>query len=432
MKYRIVSLGCPKNLVDAEYMAGRLDAAGHELSDDAPLVVVNTCAFVAEACSESIETILAEAGKGGGGKLVVTGCLVDRYGEKLRELLPEVDLFLTRDACGDAGRIVTAKGFFARDAAGQAGGREDGVCGPSPRKVLTPTPTTYLRIQDGCDNRCSYCTIPSIRGPLKSRPIDEIEEEFGRLLEAGFREFNVIGQDTTAYGKDRGADIKGLLKRLLAVEGDYFLRLLYLHPKGIDDALLELIAGDERMIPYLDVPIQHSEDAILASMNRGYSKKDLAAIFGKIRSIMADSVLRTTVMVGYPGEGPDHFQALCDFISEWEFDNLGAFAYSREEGTPAARLKGQVRKGVKKERYMRVMELQGEISKKRLKRLKGRTVKVVVEAREADAMTGRLLLQAPDIDGIAFIKGACAVGEIRAGVVTATTDYDVVVELRRG
>ncbi len=289
-----------------------------------------------------------------------------------------------------------------------------------------------MRIQDGCDNRCSYCTIPSIRGPLKSRPIDDIEEEFRRLLEAGYREFNVIGQDTTAYGKDRGADIKGLLKRLLAVEGDYFIRLLYLHPKGIDDALLELIAGDERMIPYLDVPIQHSEDAILASMNRGYTKKDLARIFGKIRSIMADPVLRTTVMVGYPGEGPDHFQALCDFISEWEFDNLGAFAYSREEGTPAARLKGHVRKGVKRQRYERVMELQREISKRRLKRLRGRTVKVVVEAAEADAMTGRLILQAPDIDGIAFIKGACAVGEIRTGVVTATTDYDVVVELRRG
>ena len=423
MKYRIVSLGCPKNLVDAEHMAGRLDAAGHELAEDAPLVVVNTCAFVAEACSESIDTILAEARKAGGGRLVVTGCLVDRYGEKLRDLLPEVDLFLGKDACGDAGRIVTGKGFFGRGAV---------PCAPSPRKVLTPLPTAYLRIQDGCDNRCSYCTIPSIRGPLRSRAVDDIEEEFRRLLEAGFREFNVIGQDTTAYGKDRGADIKALLRRLLAVEGDYFLRLLYLHPKGIDDALLELIAGDERIVPYLDVPIQHSEDAILASMNRGYTRKDLAHIFGKIRSIMADPVLRTTVMVGYPGEGPDHFQALCAFISEWEFDNLGAFAYSREEGTQAARMKGHVRKGVKKERYGKVMELQREISKKRLKRLCGRTVKVVVEAAEADAMAGRLLLQAPDIDGIAFIKGACAVGEIRTGVVTATTDYDVVVELRRG
>lgn len=418
MKYRIVSLGCPKNLVDSEYIAGKLDSAGHELSEDAPFVVVNTCAFIAEACSESIETILAEAKKGGGKRVVVTGCLVDRYGEKLTELLPEVDLFLGRDACGDAERIVSGKGFF---------GRDESVCAPSVRKVLTPAPTTYLRIQDGCNNRCSYCTIPSIRGPLKSRPTDEIEAEFERLLESGFREFNIIGQDTTAYGKDTGTDTKALLRRLLGVKGNYFLRLLYLHPKGIDDALLDIIAGDERIVPYLDVPIQHSEDAILASMNRGYTKKDLARILGKIRALMPDSVLRTTVMVGYPGEGPDDFRALCDFAAEWEFDNLGAFAYSREEGTPAARLKGHVRKGVKKDRYATIMEMQKEISKKRLSRLKGRTLDVVVEAREADSMTGRLILQAPDIDGIAFIKGACTVGEIKKGVVTATTDYDVVV-----
>jgi len=406
-------------------MAGRLDMAGHELADDAGLVVINTCAFIADACSQSIETILGEAQKAGERKLVVAGCLVDRYGEKLRDLLPEVDLFLGRDAYGKIESLVAQKGFFSQGAEGP-----DGLCcAPLPRRVLTQAPTAYLRIQDGCDNRCSYCTIPSIRGPLRSRPPEEIEEELGRLLDGGFREFNLIGQDTTSYGRDRGTDIKRLLARLLAVKGDYFMRLLYMHPKGIDDGLLDVMAGDDRIIPYFDIPIQHSEDGILASMNRGYSRQWLSEVFGKVRSRMPDSVLRTTVMVGYPGEGPAHFSALCEFISECEFDNLGAFVYSREDGTAAARLKGQVRKGVKKERYRTIMELQKEISKRRLGRLQGRTLKVVVEACEADGMTGRLLLQAPDIDGIAFIKGACKVGEIRTGVVSRTTDYDVVVEL---
>lgn len=425
MKYRIVSLGCPKNLVESEYMAGRLEMAGHELADDADLVIINTCAFIADACSESIETILGEAKKAGGARLVVAGCLVDRYGEKLRDLLPEVDLFLGKDDYGKIEGLMTEKDRHPREAEGQ-----DAVhCGPLPRKVFTPAPTAYLKIQDGCNNRCSFCTIPSIRGPLKSRTAEEIEEEFTRLLAGGFREFNVIGQDTTSYGRDRGTDIKSLLTRLLAVPGDYFLRLLYMHPKGVDDALLGLMGGDDRVIPYFDIPIQHSEDAILAAMNRGYSREWLSRIFGNIRSLMPESVLRTTVMVGYPGESPADFQALCAFISEWEFDNLGAFTYSREAGTAAARMKGHVRKDIKKQRYKTIMELQSEISKRRLKRLKGRMVKVIVEAREADGMTGRLLLQAPDIDGIAFIKGDCQVGEIRTGVVSRTTDYDVVVEL---
>ncbi len=310
-----------------------------------------------------------------------------------------------------------------------AAGGPQGEASCFARKVLTPAPTAYLKIQEGCNNRCSYCTIPSIKGPLRSRPISHIEEEFRRLLAAGYREFNVVGQDITSYGSDSRQDIRKLLGRLLSVKGDYFVRLLYLHPNGIDDALLDLVGSDARIIPYLDIPIQHSEDGLLASMNRGYSRKDLERLLGKIKSDMPDAALRTTVMVGYPGETEEDFANLCAFISSWQFDNLGAFTYSREEGTAAARMKGQVAKGVKKRRYQRVMELQREISGRRLKRLKGRRMPVVVEACEADGMTGRLLLQAPDVDGIAFIKGNCAQGEIRTGVVTAATDYDVIVEL---
>jgi len=427
MKYRIVSLGCPKNLVDSEHMAGRLEKAGHELSDETDVVIVNTCAFIADACSESIETILEEANRAHaeGRRLIVTGCLVERYGADLEKLLPEVDAFVARDSCGNIEELVGNKGFH-------------GMCRPSPhvssiesppRKVLTRQPTAYLKIQEGCNNRCSYCTIPSIRGPLASRDPIDVVDEFKTLLGEGFREINLIGQDITSYGRDGKGDIKGLLKRLLAVEGDFFLRLLYLHPLGIDDALLDLIGAEERIVKYLDIPIQHSEDHLLKSMNRGYSRAELDDLFGHIRDRMADVVLRTTVMVGYPGESEEDFANLCDFVAKWEFDNLGAFIYSREKGTAAARMKGHPTKGVKKRRYRRIMEMQKEISKRRLERWKGREMPVIVEAREASGLTGRTMLQAPDVDGIAFIRGRCEVGQIRKGTVVATLDYDVIIEV---
>jgi ribosomal protein S12 methylthiotransferase len=426
MKYRIVSLGCPKNLVDSEYLAGRLEKEGHVLSEEADVVIINTCAFIADACSESIETILGEAKKiaEGGTRLVVAGCLVERYGEELQQLLPEVDTFVARDSYGSIERIIKEKGYYG---CGDVRWNED--LDSSPRKVLTPVPTAYLKIQEGCNNRCSYCTIPSIRGSLVSRRIEEVEAEFRSLIAAGYREFNLIGQDTTSYGKDSGTTVKDLLTRLLAVEGDYFLRLLYMHPKGIDDELLDLMSRDDRIIKYLDIPIQHSEDRLLRSMNRGYSRHELKDLFEKIRKQMPDAVLRTTIMVGYPGETEEEFSNLCDFIVHREFDNLGAFTYSREKGTSAARLKGHLPKGVKRKRFQRIMELQKDISKRRLSRLMGRSLKVIVEAREADATTGRLLLQAPDVDGIAFIRGDCAVGEIRTGNVVGTLDYDVIVQL---
>lgn len=425
MNYKIVSLGCPKNLVDSEYIAGRLEQAGHVLSDDADLVVINTCAFIADACSESIETVLEEAQKAAGGarKLVVTGCLVDRYGEQLKKLLPEVDVFVDSRSYGNIDAV----------AAGEKTAKERGERPPGTdvhsRRVLTPIPTTYLKIQEGCNNRCSYCTIPSIRGPLKSRTPAEIEAEFAALLEQGYREINIVGQDITSYGKDSGMGIKELVRTLTRANGDYFIRLLYVHPKGIDDELLDLIREDGHIIKYLDIPIQHSEDRILASMNRGYSRADLTRLFRRIKEILPDATLRTTIMVGYPGETAEDFENLYAFVAETRFDNLGAFMYSREKGTRADRFTGHVTKGIKKKRYQAVMELQQGISKERLKRLAGRKEKVVVETVEAGSTTGRLLLQAPDVDGIAFIKGDCRAGEIREGAVTGTLDYDVIIDL---
>jgi ribosomal protein S12 methylthiotransferase len=418
VQFKIISLGCPKNLVESEYITGRLEKEGHTLSDEGDTVIVNTCAFVADAAKESIETIIGESNSHK--KVIVTGCLVERYGEKLRELLPEVDLFVGRNLYQGIETMVDKGGFF----------RVEGEFSESfPRKVLTGKPTAYLKIQEGCNNRCSYCTVPDIRGSLRVRDKEEIRKELEWLLENGYKEINIIGQDITSYGKLADTDLAGLLSYLLEVKGDYFLRLLYMHPKGVDRTLLDLMGREERIIKYMDVPIQHSEDTILGLMGRGYSKADLEKLLGDIRQSIPDAVLRTTVIVGFPGETEENFSNLCDFMKKWEFDMLGAFMYSREEGTRAAKLKGQLRKGIKQQRYNRVMEIQMDISKKKLKRLEGRTMKVIVEGKEGATMAGRLLTQAPDIDGMAFIKGECNIGEIREGKIVKTLDYDVIVEV---
>lgn len=419
MRFRIVSLGCPKNLVESEYISERLVRAGHILSDDCDTVVINTCAFIVDAVKESVETILQEAGRGGK-KVVVTGCLVERYGEKLIGLLPEVDLFVGRNWYDDIDPLIEKKGFFVR---------EGSFAETFPRKVLTKKPTAYLKIQEGCDNRCSYCTVPDIRGGLRSRGPEDIKKEFQWLIENGYREINIIGQDITSYGKHSGVTLKGLLQVLLEAEGDYFLRLLYMHPKGIDDELIDLIARSDMVIPYMDIPIQHSEDRILKLMGRGYKKENLESLFEKIGEKVPDAVLRTTVIVGFPGETEEEFRGLMDFIGRQKFNMLGAFVYSREEGTPAYRLRGHIKKGVKQARYNAVMEMQRKISREHLKRLAGRTMKVVVEGKEGASMVGRLLIQAPDIDGIAFIRGDCTAGEIRDGKIVKTLDYDVIVEV---
>ncbi len=422
MRFKIISLGCPKNLVESEYITGILEEKGHTLSDECDTVVVNTCAFISDAAKESVETILQEAidKETAGKRLVVTGCLVERYGEKLRELIPEADLFIGRNFYDEIGDLINQYGFF----------RKQGTFSETfPRKILTARPTAYLKIQEGCDNRCSYCAVPDIRGGLRIRSAEEIRRELEWLLESGYREINIIGQDITSYGKNGGLNLAGLVSYLLEVKGDYFLRLLYMHPRGVHRDLIDLMNSDERIIKYMDIPIQHSEDSILALMGRGYGKDDLEILFADIKDRMHDAVLRTTVIVGFPGETEDMFLNLCAFIKKWEFDMLGAFMYSKEEGTGAARLKGHLRKGIKQERYNSIMAIQKDISKKKLKKLLGRQMKVIIEGEEGETMVGRLLIQAPDIDGIAFVKGDCKIGEIRDGKIVKTLDYDVIVEV---
>lgn len=422
MRFKLISLGCPKNLVDSEYIAYRLESAGHTISDDCDTIIINTCAFISEAVKESIATILSEAEEKEGinRKLVVTGCLVERYGERLNALLPEVDLFVGRGNYPEIGDLIGKDGCFL-----------DGhrFSDTYPRRVLTTPPTAYLKIQEGCNNRCTYCKIPDIRGALENRDINGIVDEFKWLIENGYKEINIIGQDITAYGIDRGETLCSLLESLLQVNGDYHIRLLYMHPRGIDKALIGLIAKEERIIKYMDIPIQHSEDRILSMMGRGYTKAYLEDLMGEIRAVCPDCIVRTTVMVGFPGESEEEFTSLCDFIKRWGVDIIGAFIYSREEGTKAFRIKGHIKSNIKRLRFEKVMELQNEISRERLQRLIGSKTKVIVEEEGERFNTGRILEQAPDVDGIAFIKGRCIKGEIRECKVVKTIDYDVVVEL---
>ncbi len=422
MKFKVISLGCPKNLVESEFLTARLERSGHELSEEADTVIVNTCAFIADASRESVETVLQEAAEGQdkGRRVVVTGCLVERYGETLKELMPEVSLFVGRGWYGEIETIVGGEGFYKRD---------QPFADAYPRRVLTAKPSAYLKIQEGCDNRCTYCTVPAIRGGLVSRPVDDIAREFAWLLSKGFREINIIGQDITSYGMKGGSGLRVLLEALLAIPGDYWLRLLYMHPRGIDETLIDLIAREDRIIKYMDIPIQHSEDRILGLMGRGYTKGHLTRLFERIRLAMPEVTLRTTVIVGFPGETEEEFEALLESVDAWRFDMLGAFLYSREEGTPASKLKGHLRKGVKQKRYHRIMELQQGISRERLRRLQGTRMGVIVEREEEGRAVGRLLSQAPDIDGLAFIRGDCVPGEIREGKIVKTRDYDVIVEV---
>lgn len=421
MRFRIVSLGCPKNLVESEFITEKLCSAGHTVGDDGDTIIVNTCAFIAEAARESIETVLEATGEKGK-KVIVTGCLVERYGEKLVDLLPEVGTFVGRSYYDDIDRLIGKGGLHLS---------ERGFSETFPRQVLTKPPTVYLKIQEGCNNRCHYCTIPAIRGGLTSRAEKDVIGEFRWLLDQGFREINVIGQDITSYGKDAGREqgLTGLVGSLLKERGDWHVRLLYMHPKGITGELIDLMGSDARVIPYLDVPIQHSEDRILSLMGRGHTKSYLEGVLDMMRRRLPGAVLRTSIIVGFPTETEEEFEALISFVRRHQFDMLGAFMYSREEGTAAYRMKGQIRKGVKRDRYLSLMETQKEISRARLADLLGKTVKVIVEDAGASPKVGRMLTQAPDIDGIAFVNGACAEGEIREGKVVKTLDYDVVVEV---
>ena len=434
----LVSLGCPKNLVDSEVMLGSLEKAGFRVVDSAEsadLLLVNTCGFIKSAVEESIEEILALAQykqADPAKKLVVSGCLVQRYGDELRKELPEVDLFIGTDGFHE---IVS---LLNRPAAESLRLTEPVFLmnAQVERRVSTPSYRAYLKITEGCANRCSYCMIPAIRGPLRSRTLADILAEAQRLADQGIKELTLVGQDLTAYGLDLGKGgprLKNLLTELDRGCAIPWIRLLYLHPARVNAELLETILSLPRLTPYLDIPLQHVSSRILTRMNRPYDRERIEGLLATVRQGSAHVALRTTFIVGFPGETEAEVDELAEFLVKHRFDHVGIFAYSQEEGSPAAQLPEQLPEEVKEARRERLMEVQAEISLQNNQKMIGRTEKVLVEglSRETDLLLeGRTRYQAPEIDGCVYInQGQSRSGEIVDVRITEAHAYDLVGEI---
>ncbi|MFI5331682.1 MAG: 30S ribosomal protein S12 methylthiotransferase RimO [Desulfobaccales bacterium] len=442
MKNRLyaVSLGCPKNLVDTEIMLGRLTQSGWEVVDTpeaAQLLLVNTCGFIQEACREAVDTILelarhkeADPAK----LLLVTGCLVQRYGEALATDLPEVDYFIGVHDFPDLAEILerrlgTEDGRLFHQAPPYAYGD------PEARYPATPRHLAYLKIAEGCSHRCTFCVIPQIRGSYRSRPLATLVAEAEALAASGVKELILVAQDTTAYGLEQPGQpaLPELLKELGAIAGLQWIRLLYAHPARITRELLEVMAANPRLCPYLDIPIQHGHDAVLQRMGRGYNRKQILAAVRLIREVLPEATLRTTVMVGFPGETEAHFAALKKLIEEVRFDHLGVFLYSPEEGAPASRLTEAVPRRLARQRARILKAIQARIVKARLKALVGTVQPVLVEGVSPESdylLSGRLISQAPDIDGQVYITaGTGRLGEIQEVRLTRALPYDLVGEI---
>ncbi|MFH1068783.1 MAG: 30S ribosomal protein S12 methylthiotransferase RimO [Candidatus Glassbacteria bacterium] len=439
----LVTLGCAKNAVDSEYMLADLVRMGFEPVEDlgrAEAVVVNTCAFIEPAREESVETVLEAARLKETGRcrvLAVVGCLAQRYRDRLGKLLPEVDIFVGVGAEQRGLGELLAERLGVRPPAG---------CGPetAARQVETANEGwAYLKISEGCDNRCSYCAIPLIRGGLASRPAKAIIDEACYLESLGVREINLIAQDVTAWGADRKDSrfgLAGLLERLLARTSVPWIRLLYAHPAHLDGSLLELMAAEPRIVPYLDLPVQHASDKVLERMGRGVTRRRVLEVIEKARKLLPQVVLRTTVMVGFPGEGKREFDQLLDFIEQVRFDRLGGFLYSKEEDTRAAAWRDSVPKAEKERRLAVVLELQRQISAEKNAERVGTTLPVLVErpARDDESpgeeyhWIGRSPAHAPEVDGWVYLTGSAAGGKIKIApgtivpvLVTGSDDYDL-------
>lgn len=436
----MVSLGCPKNLVDAEVMLGCLAKDQYEITTDeheADIIIVNTCSFIGDAKKESIDTILDLADRKQDGRcklLIVTGCLPQRYQEELAAELPEVDIFIgTADYPRIAGIIAEKRGVAEQLRY---------ISDPNyifdeslPRLKSSPAYTAYLKIAEGCSNCCSYCVIPSLRGALRSRPMDNLLMEARTLVSNGAREINLIAQDITAWGRDLPGSptLEELIRELAKIAGLRWIRLLYAYPDGITDGLIEIIKNEPKVCKYLDIPIQHISDPILKRMNRRSTEPQIRELISRLRSEIPEIALRTSIIVGFPGETDEDFRTLLHYVEETQFDRLGVFCYSREEGTPAAGMEDQVSERVKRDRYKKLMKVQARLSFKRNRRLIDTEEEVIVEgySDETDLLLkGRSSRQAPDIDGQVYITaGNANVGDIVRLRITDSSDYDLIGEI---
>ena len=432
----MISLGCAKNLVDTEHMLGILDRDGYEVVSDiekAGVVVINTCGFLQEAVQEAIDTILEAARFKESGtlkKLVVAGCFVQRYGYKLRNEMPEVDAWL---GTGEIHRIADViKGFDESVAPMLISRPVFPADHHLPRIQSTPFYTAYLRIAEGCANRCSYCLIPKLRGPFRSRTMDALLAEASEMAASGVKEINLIAQDTSRYGEDiyGKSRIMDLLTELSRIEGILWIRLLYFHPTRLSEALLDLMDTTERIVPYLDLPFQHANPALLKAMGRDSGNNTPSNLMTMIRNRNRRIHVRTSLMVGFPGETDAMFEELRDFVKMAQFEHLGVFAFSPEKGTPAARFPDQVDGEVAFKRRERLMQLQADISKKHHRQLLGRVLPVLVEGESSETdllLAGRTATMAPDVDGRVLINdGEGVVGDILPVLITEAHAYDLV------
>jgi ribosomal protein S12 methylthiotransferase len=439
-KVSLVSLGCPKNLVDAEVMLGYLDKQGYEVTTnerEADIIIVNTCSFIKEAKQESIDTILDLADRKHDAHcrlLIVTGCLPQRYQEELARELPEVDIFV---GTGDYPRIaeIIAEKKMAPGQLRYTGDPNFLYDDELPRLQSSPHYTAYLKIAEGCSNCCSYCIIPSLRGAFRSRPLDKLLLEAKKLIAGGVKELNLIAQDITGYGKDleNGTTLETLIHELTKLDGLRWIRLLYAYPDGITDSLIQLIKNEPKVCKYLDLPLQHISDPILQQMNRRSSEAEIRALINKLRTEIPDIAIRTSLIVGFPGETDEDFKKLLHFVDETRFDRLGVFCYSREEGTPAATMETQVSERIKRERYKKLMRNQARVSFKHNRTLIDTIEEVLVEGYSEETellLKGRSSRQAPDIDGLVYITaGNANVGDIVNLRITDSSDYDLIGEI---
>ena len=440
-KVGFVSLGCPKNLVDSEVMLGTLTRQGYSITaqkEDADVIVVNTCGFIDTAKKESIDAILEMAElktQGNCKKLVVAGCLAERYRSEIQKEIPEIDFVFGPD---ELGRILEAVQLDSAAAVPDVS--IDALYSSKevptiPRILTTPAYRAYLKISEGCDHVCTFCAIPSFRGRFRSRSVADLVAESRRLAEQGVRELVIVSQDTMAYGKDLGVPqgITTLLRELVKIDGLKWVRFLYCYPNMVSDDLVRLVAGEERLCKYFDIPYQHASRSVLERMKRGGHRGIYERQIESIRNLMPDVGLRTSFIVGFPGESEEDFTDLLSFVKNVQFDNVGVFLYSDEEGTPAFHLDGKVARLTATRRRNRVMKEQARISAERLQNMVGRKVEILLEGRSEESdllLQGRMETQAPDIDGHVLINDAgdkeVTPGEFYTVEITESLDYDLV------
>ena len=433
-KVSLVSLGCSKNLIDAEQMLAILEDNGFEIIDNeenADIMIVNTCAFIDDAKQEAIDCILehAEYKKADSERLlVVTGCLSQRYKDEILNEIPEVDIVIGTNEFDKIADIIKN---YSKENTNVYCSEEYMECDSLRRVVTTPKYTAFIRIAEGCDNRCTYCIIPYIRGSYRSRSIEDIVHEAKILAENGAKELVVIAQDTSRYGIDIYGKymLPKLLKKLCGIGGIEWIRLHYCYPEFITDELIDVMASEEKICNYLDIPIQHANDEILKKMGRKINKEQLTELIKKLRAKISDIVIRTTIIVGFPTETDEQFSELRDFVTDVEFDRLGIFTYSQEEGTPAARMKGQIDEETKRNRQEILMIDQAEVSEGLNKQKVGKTFKVLVEGYDniIKMFYGRTYADSAEVDGKVFFSSLkkCDDGEFVYVKITDYMEYDL-------